>query len=260
MSAYGCIVPLSWPRLWNVVLPQWTRVLDRSRSFKSFCREFAPNALEWSDEFNSNVISAEYLSDVRWPPDEEIFAADLLRQSRSHQELAQLTEAGDMALAEAIKNEAAIELTGDDPFASGTDMISFYSRPQDGLDLQVAGFKNWPRILDYLFTIRYDRAGALYHLKPVAESSATKLLGLLLLSYRSFPAVSVLQEASTWPAFDDLRLVGYLTPLETVRLNAALKDLIPECTDSDPLFPLLADRVKRSAKDRLGLIAIHSGL
>jgi hypothetical protein len=50
MSSYHAVVPVSWSRLTEVVVPAWMETLMGRRTVASFATELAPNEAEYVSE------------------------------------------------------------------------------------------------------------------------------------------------------------------------------------------------------------------
>ncbi len=257
MSAYGVVIPVSWRRLWDRVLTDWCGVMAGTTSLRSFCGAYAPAEAEWLETI-PQVIPAGYLDSIGWQTDAGPLLASALRASPIHAQLegSGIAEAGGEFLSSAIKAVAGADI------ASTGRFDAYYARLHEEPRRQVAGFKNRPYFLEALFSFSYDRQAALYRCRSTLGKSncLCSLLSKLFLSVRTFPGVRVLSESMAWPAFDDLRVVGYLVPEEVCELAERLGLIDSLSEKGDRQLPLFVDRVECSAQAGYGLVAIHSGL
>jgi hypothetical protein len=266
MSSYDCVIPVSWERLVESLLPEWCKIFSDSGNVQEFCQTFAADAMEYLESGSSHwrVLPKGYLEDIGWSGCTLGFPADNLRHSVLHQAVAKtIGDTGTVLLCRAIRGWACAELSGSDPFAN-TPWNGFYSRLGDRPTVQVAGTKTQYRFLEGRFTLSYDSERMLYGYNRREKNSdkLDELLEKLFLATRAFPGILVLPENNSWPAYDDLWMQGYLMPSEVSQLVTYL-DLIAESCEEhgfDDLFPLFADRVRRAAISGYGLITLHAGL
>jgi len=288
MSSYHAVVPVSWSRMTEVVVPGWVEALLGRRTLASFAEEFAPNDAEFVTAVRQDVdrkppwpagwqLSPRYLEDIGWTPGTPFVAADRLRASALHGELDRfgLAEVGTIAVCHAIRFSASVELAGADRFENyslnseylDARHFRYYARLHDAPRCQVAGTKNRYHFLDDLFTATYRRERSVLDCaaRPFVAPALRDLLEALFLSTRAFPGIQVLDRNATWPAHDDTRFQGLLAPAEVRRLVPYLDDIarLEAALDLDEqheLFPLFADRVRRAADQGLALVTLHNGL
>lgn len=265
MSSYDCVLPISWPVLHDEIVPAWCQVLEGQRSCLSFCEEFRieHDPFIGIDEYDWSAIPRGYLIDVGWSRSLEIFMADQLRESTAHARLVSLgiAEVGIDILMAVCKKRAGVDLGKPDPFAR-SHYGKFYGRLEHPRRLQVAGTKSRYHFLEGMFTLTDEPELYRYTNARTVPEELVHLLGALFLALRALPGILVLPRGWCWPAYDDDRMQGYLTPSEVQQLVPYL-DLIPAYyahNPKDDLFPLFADRVRRAAAQELGLITFHSGL
>lgn len=277
MGTYPCVVPVSWGRLTDVVLPAWMNVLAGRDPIQSFCRAFArtywpyfdperggPRAAELSTE-----LPANYLADVKWSADEPAFAADNLRKSSQHADLARrsFTSTASLLVGRAISTHASFELSGPDPCL---DVVS-YGRLHHPPACQVAGTRDHYHFLRTFFVCSFDDRGPEYRYdpRPSVGGQLLALLEALFLARRSFPGLHVLSDNGRWPATNDHCVQGYLLPREVRQLASYLDELTARVREDeagkhkdhpDVLFPLFLDRVRRSSDQGLGLVTLHDEL
>jgi hypothetical protein len=267
MSSYDCVIPVSWARLTETLLPQWCTIFSNSHCVRAFCETFAPDAISYLEDGTADwhTIPEGYLEDIGWSPVMLSLPANNLRRSRLHRALMK-TPVGEVLtvlLCTAIRH-AGGELRGSDRFAS-TPYDGFYSRFSDAPAIQVAGTKSRYHFLEGLFTVNADLEYHLYRYnrRETTPCKLAELLEALFLANRAFPGVAVLQDNNSWPAYDDLGMQGYLTPPEVLQLADHL-NFIAESRKAhdgfDDLFELFADRVRRSATAEFGLVTLHAGL
>jgi hypothetical protein len=290
MSSYHAVVPVSWSRLTEVVVPAWVETLAGRRTLASFAKEFAPTRAQYLIEVWQEVermarwpagwkLTASYLEDIGWVPGAPFIAADCLRASAMHGELDRfaIAEAGTSALCHAILCSASVDLAGDDRFANysiahhayyDAKFFRYYARLHESPRYQVAGTKNAYRFLANLFTVTWqqqERRQYDYTARPFVDPTLRALLDALFLSTRSFPGLEVLDRNGTWPGSDDMRLQGLLSPAEVRQLPRYLDDIVGldaarDLDEQDQLLPLFADRVRRAADQGLALVTVHAGL
>jgi len=271
MGSYDCVIPISWPLLKGEVLPAWSEVLKGQRTCVSFCNEFIHGhddrliAISWCDEVKGMRLPSNYLESIGWSSEIDILSADRLRDSSVHRSVQQAIQGwGDYALCQAIQSSASVELSGIDPFVEDRH-ISYYGSLCDLPKVQVAGTKNGFQFLEVFFTRVYHRYPNPFYTfinKGRINDEVVELLGALFLSLRSFPGCTVTEEAWSWPAYDDCRIQGYLSPDEVpllVRHLVEIASLHPEVYE-DELFPLLQNRVQRAAEEGLGLVTMVDSL
>jgi hypothetical protein len=215
--------------------------------------------------------SGDYLRDIGWLRPGQILDANALHGSQEHQLMEELGAAdlGVWFLMDAIRRHASVELAGDDPPGLDTHH-GFYSRfhPESGSRpsapcVKVAGTKNAYRFLEAVFEAIWEEEEHSYRCepRPGAPDSCVERLASLFLSVRAFPGSHPLVRPMRWPAWSDSALVGYLIPGEVRELAGQLPGLgDTSAAQVDSLFPLFADRVRRSAAAGLGLVTFYSGL
>ena len=270
MGSYSAVVPVSWSQLTEIVVPAWIDVLAARRTLQSFAEDFARIPMiaaapdyryPWfPDDWD---IPAAYLAEVGWTSRRPFLAADQLRASPIHGELHRrgFTDAGTQALCRAIHVRASVELAGCDAFDDG-DFYSYYGRMHHPPEIQVAGTKNRYYFLEKLFvaTPRLEVCGYDFVAQPFVDPALRELIEALFLSTRALPCTWILDRNSSWPGSNDSRLQGLLTPAEVRRLASHLDELSRIVGTDDRLFPLFADRVRRSADQGLALVTLYDQL
>ena len=267
MSSYEAVVPVSWSRLTEIVLPAWTDVLAHRRSMESFGREFAPDHWETYARYNGPIPTWDapttYLEDVQWRSGMPFLPADHLRRSAQHAAIqpSWLTEDATQLLCRAIIGTAS-ELAGPDTVDAPYN--GFYNRLHEPPHPQVAGTKNQYHFLSAFFQITWERESSGYRhvARPSVDSELVALLEALFLSTRSFPGMWCLcAENGMWPGYDDASFQGILTPREVGRLAVHLAAMDPRAIAAhDELYLLFVDRVRRAAEQGLGLVTLHAML
>jgi hypothetical protein len=285
MGSYPVIVPVSWGRLIEVIVPAWVDVLSGRDTIQSFCREFVPEKWLWVDPDVPGARTAPrlaelpstYLTEVGWAAGAGGlaaggfpaggFPADNLRRSAQHAALARVffTGTANELVCRAISTRASVELSGPDRFNH------FYSRLHEPPHCQVAGTKNHYHFLRHLYVRTYDPEQWGYHYVPSADVGAelVALFEALLFAVRSLPGLHVLAERGMWPAGNDKYVQGYLSPGEVRQLVPHLAELEARVREAearvgederDGLLPLFLDRIQRAADQGLGLVALHDVL
>lgn len=288
MGAYHAVVPVSWSRLIEVVVPAWVDTLLGRRTMASFAQALAPHVpgqisrswreVDLASRLPAGWQAARYLQDIGWTARTPFVAADQLRASALHGELERsgVAEDGAEALCEAIASSASVDLAGADPFADHSlphseyydaDHFRWYARLHDAPRCQVAGTKNRYHFLEDLFTATWHDKRWVYDYaaRPFVDSALRELIEALFLSTRAFPGTWILDRNSTWPACNDRRIQGLLTPGEVRRLVPYLDEIARleaalELDDRNELFPLFADRVRRAADQGLALVTLYDCL
>lgn len=266
MSSYEAVVPVSWSRLTEVILPAWTDVLAHRRTMASFSDEFAPGYREKrcrNEPFSSWTVPVAYLADVQWMSGMHFLPADNLRRSALHAAIEPrwLPEETMSLVGRAIIMSAS-ELAGSDAF-DDTDHHRFYGRLHAPPHTQVAGTKNKYFFLDAFFVVTWNPERRFYAYTPrsFVDGELIALWQALFLSTRTLPGLVVWADHGTWPASDDQSVQGILTPKEVQQLAAHLDRIDPRgLAGRDDLYPLFLDRVRRSAEQGKGLITLHDML
>jgi hypothetical protein len=282
------VVPVSWSRLTEVVVPAWVETLLGRRTMASFGEEFAPREakairgwwrqVDLQSQLPASWSAPRYLQDIGWAASTPFVTADRLRASGLHRELERsgLAEICTHALCDAICFSASVELAGADRFEDHSlphcelfdaSHFRWYARLHDAPRCQVAGTKNRYHFLEDLFITTGQQRRRVYDhaARPFVDPALRDLLEALFLSTRAFPGTWVLDRNATWPAADDLRFQGLLAPAEVRRLVPYLDDIAQleaalDLDEQHELFPLFADRVRRSADQGLALVTLHDGL
>lgn len=160
----------------------------------------------------------------------------------------------------AIKQSAAIDLPGIDPFAGDC----YASTAVRSGDKQVAGTKNRYGFLEHAFEVNWLPTSSHYVYVRRAEAATEalhELLEALFLYERAIPGCwTVSEPAPVWPGFDDVDIAGYLSPAEVASLKRELDGWHPEGIGDDSIYSLFLDRVRRTAAIGGGLLTIHAGL
>lgn len=264
------VVPVSWSRLTEVVMPAWREVLMRERTMRAFGDELAPDRdeeypLHWHhDEIPQGWDDQRrYLAELGWDSRRPIVAADQLRRSSLHAQLLRgaFGDACAAVLRRAIYLSASAELAGDDPFTA--DPERYYGRMHGEPHRQVAGNKNRYHFLGHIVEYTWQRERSEYDIaiRTDVDARLRALLAALWFATRSFPGLKTLSRNDTWPAADDSWLLGVLAPDEVVELASYLDVLAGLCPPEPGqyhLLPLFADRVRRSAEQGLGLVTLYA--
>lgn len=254
-------------------MPAWCDLLQLRETPRRFAEKHIPRQGEalgwWVTEFDRHFadIPATYLHEISWNPGEEIFSADLVRQSETHAALEKksIIDTTTTLLCAAIKQSASVRLSGEDPFARDR-FFSYYGRVDNGL--QVAGTKNQFHFLEAVFSVKWlgserqwTSSEYQYQEKGSVSNAISELLSCLFLAKRTFPALKTCEAENRWPGTDDETIQGYLTPEEVTKLSHCLVEIssLKETRD-DELFPLFRDRVQRTSREHFGLVTLLAGL
>jgi hypothetical protein len=270
MSSYSAVVPVSWSYLTEILVPAWIDVLGGRRTLSSFAEQFARTPVtgvphDWRYPWIPEdwAIPDGYVAEVGWTSNQPFLAADRQRASAIHRELERrgFAAAGTGALCRAIHVSAAAELEGADAFDDG-DFYSYYGRMHHSPEVQVAGAKNRFFFLESQFVATWRSEHGAYDVvaQPSLDPALRALVEALFLSTRCFPATRVTYRNSTWPGYNDNRLQGLLAPAEVRQLAARLDELGQGDGEAHNLFPLFADRVRRSADQGLALVTLYDQL
>lgn len=289
MSSYDAIVPVSWSRLTEFVLPAWALLIEHQVTADAFAQELGlPRYADWNpaggnpDDWDvdwatewshaKRHVPTGYLAELAWEPAAAFVLADTMRRSPLHAAFGAAPggqlDTGSHLLWRAIRAAACEELPGRDAFC---DTETYYGRLHAAPHCQAAGSKNGYRFVETVFSTTWVRSQDVYrHVAlPSADPVLVELIQGLCLATRAFPATWVLREGNAWPACDDLFIQGILAPREVQQLASKLEllaDLVRERNATleagrqDTLFPLFADRVTRSADRGLALLTVQSGL
>ena len=273
MSSYSCVVPVNWTKLTQKLIPAWCDLLEHRVTPRQFTEKHIPRQGEalrlWVTEFDRQCadIPATYLHEIGWRRGEQIFLADLVRQSSIHAALSKesMIATTTALLCAAIKQNASVMLSGEDPFEQD-QFFSYYGRVASGL--QVAGTKNQFHFLEGGFSVnwlgderQWKSSEYQYQEKGTISQGISELLSSLFLAKRTLPAMETCEAEDRWPGTDDETIQGYLTPGEVTSLSDCLIDIasLKEASD-DKLFQLFSNRVQRTSRERFGLVTLHAGL
>ena len=267
-------MPLDWTRF-NAILDAWLTVLEGEESVATYLEHYAPNGSEYleSDDIEKMQgvkCNGPYCNFFRERNCTEWLTTEFWgSQARKQQESQLLKIYGlDEVLSVSIKQSALVDLPGADPFkAEPFSFNHFYGRLHDSPHVQVAGTKNYHWFLRAIFNsaktgfsrkIRY-----IYRYERKAEwpSTMQELLEKLFYGVRCLPGVGILRDPPSVRADDTPQFMGFLDPAEVVHL-ASFETTLTSAAEAfeDDLFPLFADRLRRSAVCGAGLISIQSGL
>jgi hypothetical protein len=259
MSSYSCVLPVDWQLLWEDVLPAWLSLLAGAITPAEFYARYVPAGDMYGDLLEDHFVApAKYLS---------LFAAPLhppysrakFHEYSGYSEYCHAPDSISYLLAEAIKQSAAVNLKGSDPFAG-----SYYaSTDVHFVKKQVAGTKNQYAFLETAFHVNWCPETSHYRYSRREEGTSNQLQQLfesLFLYQQIIPGVWSPSESPIWPGYDDLSFAGYLSPGEVMRLCDELDRWESRALVECDAYPLFADRVKRAADSGYGLLTIHAGL
>lgn len=241
------------------ILPGWMRVIQGRQAYFDFLGEFASDYVDHVKliGYEEPVYPDGYLESLNWYPPRKILASADVRNSQDHANLPSwVPELGDISLFGAIKQSAAAVLPGPDELAHSIGS-HLHSRPE----ISVVGFQSIPYFLDVVFNYSSEECGYLHESRGTVAKRGETLLAALSLGRRTFPGISVLPKDDCWPAYDDIRMMGYITPHEVKELWLHLEhraDVFLESNTADSR--LLLDRVRRSSEESFGLVTLHGGL
>lgn len=259
MSSYSCVIPVNWTLLWEDVIPAWLSLLAGSLTPEEFYARYVPAGDEYGDLLEDDFVApAKYLA--RFPtPLHPPYASAKLREFAECFEYRSVPDAASYLLEAAIKQSAAVNLLGDDPYAG-----NYYANTDDRSGKkQVAGTKNLYSFLGAAFEVKWcpETRQYSYSRKEGTRARLQELFESLFLYQQVIPGVWFPSESPIWPGYDDLSFAGYLSPSQVVQLNEELGRW--ECDiveDEYELYSLFANRVRRAAESGYGLLTIHEGL
>ena len=259
MSSYSCVVPVDWHLLWEDVIPAWLSLLAGSITPSEFYARYLPAGDMYGDLLEDDYAApARYLS-LFPAPLHPPYSRAKLHEDAEYPKYCEAPDSIAYLLEEAIKQSAAVNLTGDDPYAgdyyASTD-ARFTAR-------QVAGTKNRYAFLETAFEVNWCPETSHYSYSRRKDGTSAQLQELfesLFLYQRVIPGVWSPSESPIWPGYDDLSFAGYLSPGEVARLWDEMSRWESHTAVEDELFPLFTDRVKRAAESDYGLLTIHAGL
>jgi hypothetical protein len=259
MSSYSCVIPVDWRLLWEGVIPAWLAVLAGSMTPAEFYARYVPAGDIYGDLLEDDYVApARYLS-LFPAPLHPPYSRAKLHECPDYSEYCQAADSISYLLEEAIKQSAAVNLMGEDPYAGNY----YASTDARFVKIQVAGTKNQYSFLESAFEVNGCPGKSHYNYSRRKDGTSTQLQELfesLFLYQRIIPGVWSPSESPVWTAHDDLSFAGYLSPGETVRLWGELKRWESRTGIEDELFPIFTDRVKRAADAGYGLLTIHAGL
>jgi len=265
MSSYSCVVPVDWKTLWAEVVPAWLSVLDGSQAPASFYDRYVPEGIEYADEYLKDVLSAPADFLLQFPKDNlsPPYSRDALWQTGRSSSFLHKTDLHSFPflLELAIKQTAAVDLPGDDPFPG-----DFYGSMRTGAGprkIQIAGTKNSFHFLGWAFDISWQRELLRYIYSRKPAECSPPLHGLfeaLFLYERVLPGAWFPDCSPTWPSHDDFSIAGYLSPDEVTLLRDELAQWSVSRDTEGTLYIHFVDRVTRAAQNGLGLITLHGGL
>ncbi|HZS05794.1 MAG TPA: hypothetical protein VFD58_13225 [Blastocatellia bacterium] len=218
----------------------------------------------------TNLVAPEgYFDEIGWALERKMLDARQISQSQLHKEFFSKSDAflGVDLLFDAIRHSAGEELPGEDPFEK-QPWNGFYSRSHYEPFIQVAGTKSRFHWINELFEEtgwhqKYDESQSYYSFRSngAADDSLLALISKLFLAERTLPGVWMFGPPLSWPACDDIALQGYLAPGEVKELADRIDHLeFLVRQQDDELFPLFADRVRRSVASGQGLVTMHGAL
>lgn len=257
MSSYSCVVPVNWNVLWEQVLPAWLSVLSGSLAASEFYARYVPGGDEFGGFLEENYsASFEDLSQFTAPLQPPYLRANLHDSGKCstflQPDFPYLLEA-------AIKQTAAVNLPGSDPFAG--NYFASFDTPSGRM--QVAGTKNSYSFLESAFEENWKPRDSLYTYSRRQNGGSVQLQELLeaLFLYQCvIPGTWFPSQSPAWPGYDDLSFAGYLSPTQVKSLKDQLAIWEVPSLVHDDEFLLFSDRVKRSAESNCGLLTIHAGL
>ena len=261
MSSYSCVIPVNWSILWGAVIPAWLSVLSGSLEASAFYAKNVPSEDEYGDLLNASYAApSDYLSLFATPLHPPYFDVELQRTGKCAEfRLVADSTASPYLLEAAIKQTAAVDLAGLDPYAHlhGASTTGFFGAKQ------VAGTKNRYSFLEGAFEVLWQPQMHHYHYSRRHEGTTIRLQELfesLFLYLRVIPGTWFPASPATWPGYDDLSFAGYLSPSEVKVIQEELTLWKTPDLAEDVTFMLFKDRVRRAAESGLGLLTIHAGL
>ncbi|QQP96952.1 hypothetical protein [Lysobacter enzymogenes] len=263
MSSYNCVMPVDWRRLWGELVPAWLELLAGRIGSMAFRARYLPHGSEYPEPIDpqeSYGVPARYLALFAQRPLSPPYVSEELRASWGREPMRwQLpAEVSEFLLLDAIRQSAAVDLPGEDRYASDIHAVSTYH----GGRKQVAGVKNLFPFVRSAYELDWQREKTLYECvrRPGAgRERLFELLEDLLLYRRTLPGDHIALQSPSWPAHDYLSYAGYLAPAEVAELDLELQGWQSADNEGDLSLALFADRVGRSADAGYGLLTIHAG-
>lgn len=257
MSSYSCVVPVNWELLWEHVLPSWLSVLSGSLKASEFYARYVPAGDEFGgfleQRYSASIDDLSQFTVPLQPPYSRVKLHESGKCSTFLQpDFPYLLEI-------AIKQTAAVKLSGNNPFAGNY----YASCDAPSGSIQAAGTKNSYSFLEGAFEVEWQANEHLYTYSRRQQGATVQLQELLesLFLYQCvIPGTWIASQSPSWPGNDDLSFAGYLSPPQVKSLKNQMASWEAACLVGDDLFLIFSDRIRRAAELNCGLLTIHAGL